>query len=593
MADPLSVAASIVGLIATGAKISQVLASIVSRARHASRDCQNLQFEVESIQAILSQLQLFLLGTRRAPRSRTSLILVNQVITTLATCVTTFSELDTFTEALKSESDLNILDRLRWVAKESEIKGILARLESHKSSLNLMLTILTCQRQEDAEDKVDRLCELVQKALESNTVLAQRLANLETTQIQMSEQVVVRAVTLGSLRASENMSRDLTTPRDEADNSNNPINTTWRRDKRGFAFEELLMNSRAYRKASLDSSDTFSVVSSAGRTGSWSMLSGLSLSETSNIAILGIPIYETELSNKEAYNFSPPAVEPAELILDEELRAHSAREKISRRQWLRGLVRANRSQPLGPRLGVEDNSHIGQLPTIFSAPLQQSITYANIAISLLDQDGETYVYGFIPIVVGKLGVRLKQKATDSQDIFARNGNPSRMMQLQTLFDSPPQYGKGVVWFAYTEYDAAALLLRYLKTLPEPVVPYAMYDKFVTALTATSEDATESRALFPDADREKTDELVSKMQQLMREMPPLNRQLLLYLLDLLAVFAAKSNVNGMTAARLTACFQPAILSSPPPNMNAEAHRLAAEIVVFLIEKQDYGLIGLDL
>lgn len=90
-----------------------------------------------------SQLQQFLLGTRRAPRSRTSLILVDQVITTLAACVTTFSELDTFAEALQSESDLNLLDRLRWVSKESELKAILMRIESHKGSLNLMLMILT------------------------------------------------------------------------------------------------------------------------------------------------------------------------------------------------------------------------------------------------------------------------------------------------------------------------------------------------------------------------------------------------------------------------------------------------------------------
>jgi hypothetical protein len=143
MADPLSVSASIAGLITAGVKISQVLAQVISKARNAPKECRLVQLEVENIQTILGQLQLFLLGIRRAARSRTSLILVDQVITTLATCVSTFSELDTFTEALKSDSDLNILDRLRWVAKDGEIKEIFARLESHKNSLNLMLTILT------------------------------------------------------------------------------------------------------------------------------------------------------------------------------------------------------------------------------------------------------------------------------------------------------------------------------------------------------------------------------------------------------------------------------------------------------------------
>ena len=46
---------------------------------------------------------------------------------------------------------------------------------------------------------------------------------------------------------------------------------------------------------------------------------------------------------------------------------------------------------------------------IFGIPLQQSIRYANVAISLFNDDGQSYIYGYVPIVVAKCGVFLKEK----------------------------------------------------------------------------------------------------------------------------------------------------------------------------------------
>ena len=90
-----------------------------------------------------------------------------------------------------------------------------------------------------------------------------------------------------------------------------PADAKFVRNTKGFAFEELRMNSRTYRNAAHDNSDAFSVATSAGRTATWSMLSGLSLSEMSNIGILAIPIYTSDIANKEAYDFSAPQQEPA------------------------------------------------------------------------------------------------------------------------------------------------------------------------------------------------------------------------------------------------------------------------------------------
>jgi hypothetical protein len=72
-----------------------------------------------------------------------------------------------------------------------------------------------------------------------------------------------------------------------------------------------------------------------------------------------------------------------------------------------GSPRAQRrkSLPARPKLIVAEPRPQG----IFGVPLRQSITYANVAISLVDEDGKSYIYGYVPIVVAKCGVFLKER----------------------------------------------------------------------------------------------------------------------------------------------------------------------------------------
>ncbi|KAK5629611.1 hypothetical protein RRF57_005326 [Xylaria bambusicola] len=216
---------------------------------------------------------------------------------------------------------------------------------------------------------------------------------------------------------------------------------------------------------------------------------------------------------------------------------------------------------------------------IFGVPLRQSITYANVAISLIDENGQSYIYGYVPIVVAKCGVYLKEKvwlATSIEGIFRLNGSEKRIKELKIQFDSPDRYGKGLVWDGYTVHDAANVLRRYLNDLPEPVVPLDLYERFREPLRGTPNKPW----------------VTTKYQALIKELPPLNRQLLLYILDLLAVFAAKSDENRMTAQNLAAIFQPGMLSHPQHAMAPEEYRLNQCVIIFLIEHQDHFLIGMQ-
>ncbi|RYP09410.1 hypothetical protein DL764_001289 [Monosporascus ibericus] len=229
---------------------------------------------------------------------------------------------------------------------------------------------------------------------------------------------------------------------------------------------------------------------------------------------------------------------------------------------------------------------------IFGVPLRESITYANVAISLVDEDGKSYIYGYVPIVVAKCGVFLKEHATDIEGIFRLSGSEKRIKELKAQFDSPDRYGKGLVWKGYTVHDAANVLRRYLNDLPEPVVPLDLYERFREPLRGHTRQAvgdSEGTQLVEGFDER---EAIVKYQQLIKELPPLNRQLLLYILDLLAVFAAKADLNRMTAQNLAAIFQPGMLSHPAHAMAPEEYRLNQCVIIFLIENQDHFLIGMQ-
>ncbi|KAK2072468.1 hypothetical protein P8C59_006820 [Phyllachora maydis] len=229
---------------------------------------------------------------------------------------------------------------------------------------------------------------------------------------------------------------------------------------------------------------------------------------------------------------------------------------------------------------------------IFGVPLHQSIAYANVAISLIDEHGKSYIYGYVPIVVAKCGVFLKEKATEVEGIFRLNGSEKRIKDLKTVFDSPDRYGKGLVWDGYTVHDAANVLRRYLNDLPEPVVPLGLYEKFRDPLRGATRQAVGDAEGPQFVDNFDIQTAIARYQQLIKELPPLNRQLLLYLLDLLAVFAAKADQNRMNSQNLAAIFQPGILSHPSHSMAPEEYRLNQCVLIFLIENQDHFLIGMQ-
>ncbi|KAI6711652.1 rhoGEF domain-containing protein [Diplocarpon mali] len=179
MADPLSVAASIAGLLTAAQLVSVGISKVVSGHRSGSREIKDIKTIVDTLRKVLLQLQMLLLSRASVDPKRASLIMVDEVVTTLTACVMTFSDLDGCVKGLETDEQLGLLDSVKWVSKASELEGYLRNLEAHKSSLILMTNILTCQSAHNAESAAGQLKVLMVTVIQSNQQLARRMATME------------------------------------------------------------------------------------------------------------------------------------------------------------------------------------------------------------------------------------------------------------------------------------------------------------------------------------------------------------------------------------------------------------------------------
>lgn len=141
MADPLSIAAGVIGILTAAAQVSHLLIDFTKNSKDTPQTARTVLTEVNEISGTLSYLQSFLLGNETLDRSRTQLLQVDQVVTVVSGCVLTFSELEKLLDTLKTD-DMGIRDCVRWVKKEKTIGSLVQRLQNHKASLSLVLHIL-------------------------------------------------------------------------------------------------------------------------------------------------------------------------------------------------------------------------------------------------------------------------------------------------------------------------------------------------------------------------------------------------------------------------------------------------------------------
>lgn len=141
----MEVAASIVGLLAAGAKISQFLEKLIQRGVNAPALVQDIRDEIKDLTFVLDKLHTLLPDSApdHDPNDTTSLTNDGHLATLVARCRTTIRELEDKVPQVADGDELDMLDCMRWLWVEPALTPLLQRLEHHKNRLNLILTVLT------------------------------------------------------------------------------------------------------------------------------------------------------------------------------------------------------------------------------------------------------------------------------------------------------------------------------------------------------------------------------------------------------------------------------------------------------------------
>jgi hypothetical protein len=143
MADPISIVTGVVGLIKASCDITKLLTNIIGSVKDAPAQAAFAVADISETRTILSQLQNFLLRFETADKSRTALVQVDQLVDVISGCVATFSEFEAVLDKIAG-SDMTLAGRAKWALwDEEKISCLLARLQRHKSSLSLLVIVLT------------------------------------------------------------------------------------------------------------------------------------------------------------------------------------------------------------------------------------------------------------------------------------------------------------------------------------------------------------------------------------------------------------------------------------------------------------------
>lgn len=141
--DPISVISGITGIIISAAGISKTLQDVWSSYQNAPSTVRYLIHECYAINGALSQLHGWLYDEDPAVRSNRRFIQLDLLVNTISAAMCTFTELQAKVEKLTPSGPTSKLMSFKFIWEESDMQALLRQLQSHKTSLTLMLTILS------------------------------------------------------------------------------------------------------------------------------------------------------------------------------------------------------------------------------------------------------------------------------------------------------------------------------------------------------------------------------------------------------------------------------------------------------------------
>ncbi|NXS64784.1 HMHA1 protein, partial [Pandion haliaetus] len=174
----------------------------------------------------------------------------------------------------------------------------------------------------------------------------------------------------------------------------------------------------------------------------------------------------------------------------------------------------------------------------------------------------------IPFIVKKCISEIEKRALKTKGIYRVNGVKTRVEKLCQAFEN----GKELVELSQASpHDISNVLKLYLRQLPEPIMPFRMYNELM-GLAKESLQGGEAKGKSGKGGPELVDKgadtdkvvvnLVLKLKELLQELPWENMATLQYLLQHLRRIVEVEQDNKMTSSNLGIVFGPTLMRPRP-------------------------------
>ncbi|XP_059418957.1 rho GTPase-activating protein 45 [Carassius carassius] len=169
----------------------------------------------------------------------------------------------------------------------------------------------------------------------------------------------------------------------------------------------------------------------------------------------------------------------------------------------------------------------------------------------------------VPFIIKKCITEIERRALTMKGIYRVNGVKTRVEKLCQAFEN----GKELVELSQASpKDISNVLKLYLRQLPEPIMPFRMYNELMgLAKESLISDASEKSPELVDRGSETEPEvlvLVEKLRELLKRLPPANITTLKYIIQHLRRVSELEQDNKMSASNLGIVFGPTLMRPKP-------------------------------
>jgi len=280
MADPLSIASGIAGLISLSATTYSGLSAFLAKAKNAPKAVHAILLEISEMGLVLNSVSDLITAFDHIPKSRKKMIQVEHLVVVLTQTFDTFVDLRTLLTRFNSIPDKPWM-RIQWARIQSKADELVQQLRAQKGSMSLVLNILQCQS--DLEAQISRT-ELHEKMDGIMTRFSFDMGPLLPDDLPATRDAASTARTSRRHKSESGIQKTNTI------SSVGSVASGRTRELRR-SFEGVLARTWVYRRAKDNATDVSFMTSALGsHYHSWSMLSGTSLDDVSRIAVLALPI---------------------------------------------------------------------------------------------------------------------------------------------------------------------------------------------------------------------------------------------------------------------------------------------------------------